>query len=58
MKRIPKTIDQTADEIEARIKAREEDAACLPPGASRRRSELDRAFSEDAMSTGVSRSNN
>jgi len=35
MNRIPKAIYQTADEIEARIKVREEEAARLPPGEPR-----------------------
>ena len=35
MKRIAKAVYQTADEIEACIKAREEEAARLPPGESR-----------------------
>ena len=35
MKPIAKAVYQTADEIEARIQAREEQAARLPPGESR-----------------------
>lgn len=35
MKRVPQAIYQTAEEIEARIRAREEDAARLPSGESR-----------------------
>jgi hypothetical protein len=35
MKRIPKAIYQTVEEIEARIRAREEDAVRLPPGEPR-----------------------
>jgi hypothetical protein len=35
MKRIPKVIYQTADEIDLRIVERENEAARLPPGESR-----------------------
>ena len=35
MKRLPKAIYQTPDEIDARIKAREADAAAMPPGEAR-----------------------
>lgn len=35
MKKVPKTIYQTADEIDARIKHREADANSLPPGEMR-----------------------
>ena len=40
MKRIPKSIYQTADEIEARIKGREADALWLEPGSEMHRAIL------------------
>lgn len=36
MKRIPKATYQTADQIDARTKDREAEAAALPPGPERR----------------------